>query len=55
MVLADLKMGADVVREAKKEGDKLIASTIRVFRPKAAQAMKVPDVEGSWILRLASK
>jgi hypothetical protein len=32
---ADLKAGANVVIEAKKEGDKLIASTIKVSTPKA--------------------
>jgi hypothetical protein len=38
--LADLKAGMDVVIEAKKEGDKLIASTIKVSTPKDAPAKK---------------
>jgi len=40
VALADLKAGANVAVEAKKEGDKLIASTIKVSAPKAAPAKK---------------
>ena len=40
VALADLKAGANVAIEAKKEGDKLIASTIKVSVPKAAPAKK---------------
>ena len=37
VALADLKAGANVVIEAKKEGDKLIASTIKLSVPKAVK------------------
>ncbi len=37
---ADLKAGMNVAVEAKKEGDKLIASTIKVSAPKAEPAKK---------------
>jgi Cu/Ag efflux protein CusF len=40
VALADLKAGTNVVIEAKKEGDKLIASTIKVSAPKAAPVKK---------------
>ena len=40
VALADIKPGMNVVIEAKKEGDKLIASTIKVSAPKAAPAKK---------------
>ena len=40
VALADLKAGANVAIEAKKEGDKLIASTIKVSAPKAAPVKK---------------
>jgi Cu/Ag efflux protein CusF len=40
VALADLKSGMNVAIEAKKEGDKLIASTIKVSTPKAAPAKK---------------
>ncbi len=40
VALADLKVGAMVLIEAKKEGGKLIASTIKVAVPKAAPAKK---------------
>ena len=40
VALADLKEGANVAIEAKKEGDKLIASTIKLSIPKAATAKK---------------
>ncbi len=40
VALADLKAGLDVAIEAKKEGDKLIASTIQVSAPKAAPVKK---------------
>jgi len=38
--LADLKAGLNVVIEAKKEGDKLIAATIKVSAPEAAPVKK---------------
>ena len=37
IALADLKAGASVAIEAKKEGDKLIASTIKLSVPKAVK------------------
>ena len=37
VALADLKAGTKVAIEAKKEGDKLIASTIKVSVPKAVK------------------
>jgi len=40
VALTDLKAGLNVAIEAKKEGDKLIASTIKVSVPKAAPAKK---------------
>ena len=40
VALADLKVGLNVAIEAKKEGDKLIASTIKVSAPKAAPVKK---------------
>jgi hypothetical protein len=40
VALADLKAGTKVVIEAKKEGDKLTASTIKVSVPKAAPVKK---------------
>ncbi len=40
VALADLKAGLNVAIEAKKEGDKLIASTINVSAPEAAPAKK---------------
>ena len=40
VTLADLKAGTKVLIEAKKEGDKLIASTIKVSAPKAAPVKK---------------
>jgi hypothetical protein len=40
VALADLKAGTNVVVEAKKEVDKLIASTIKVSAPKAAPVKK---------------
>jgi Cu/Ag efflux protein CusF len=40
VALADLKAGTKVLIEAKKEGDKLIASTIKVSVPKAAPVKK---------------
>jgi len=43
--LADLKEGADVIIQAKKEGDKLIVSTIKVLPPKAEP--KVPPAKAA--------
>jgi Cu/Ag efflux protein CusF len=40
VALADLKVGLNVAIEAKKEGDKLIAITIKVSAPKAAPVKK---------------
>ena len=40
VALADLKVGLNVAIEAKKEGDKLIAITIKVSTPKAAPVKK---------------
>jgi Cu/Ag efflux protein CusF len=40
VALADLKAGLNVAIEAKKEGDKLIASTIKVSVPEAAPVKK---------------
>jgi len=40
VTLVDLKAGTKVLIEAKKEGDKLIASTIKVSAPKAAPVKK---------------
>ena len=40
VALADLKAGLNVAIEAKKEGDKLIASTINMSAPEAAPAKK---------------
>jgi hypothetical protein len=37
VALADLKAGTEVLIEAKKEGDKLIASTIKLSVPKAVK------------------
>ncbi len=40
VALADLKAGLNVVIEVKKEGDKLIAATIKVSAPEAAPLKK---------------
>jgi uncharacterized alpha/beta hydrolase family protein len=40
VALADLKAGLNVAIQAKKDGDKLIASTIKVSAPKAAPVKK---------------
>jgi Cu/Ag efflux protein CusF len=40
VALADLKVGANVAIQAKKEGDKLIASKIKLSVPKSAPVKK---------------